>query len=151
MNKNQEELERIIEEFEYDIVHFIDSKIDNEEIFKKYDGEIDYLWKALAQAILSAGYVKLSDVELDEFKIAQILAKKEYCGDKCAEAAHAIAQAKDEIVKVKEEKLKPLSDKHYHREPDIKEYGQCYYCGTKIAVEELIKYKGVLICKECER
>ncbi len=58
----------------------------------------------LASAILSAGYVRLSDVELDEEKITTII--REFIQNTKANDhyasnfAHAIAQAK--IVKVKE-------------------------------------------------
>ena len=47
--------------------------------------------------------------------------------------------------------MRTLSDRHYRTEPDIKEFGKCYYCGTKIAVEKLVEHKGVLICEECEK
>ncbi len=70
--------------------------------------------QTILHAILSAGYVKLSDVELDEEKIKAIvidIAKKEYIQDKktihlifdsrmTKDLAHTIATAK--IVKEKE-------------------------------------------------
>ena len=58
--------------------------------------------------IINAGYVKLSDVELDEEKIEKILLDTEMAMEtkiimnKYKDLAHAIAQAKSEIIKVKE-------------------------------------------------
>jgi len=53
-------------------------------------GKIDQAELAIREAVKGM-------VEVDEFKVAQILAKKEYCGEKCAEAAHALSQA--DIIK----------------------------------------------------
>ena len=100
MNKNQEELVAII--------RVSSNKVCRE--CKIYTKEMD---SELASAILSAGYVKLSDVELDEEKLLVLMLNKipsEYYnnpdkirkfGDIFGEIAHAIAQAKG-IIKVKE-------------------------------------------------
>ncbi len=93
MNKNQE-LERII-------------KV-NLPIGKEWSNNV-------AQAILDAGFIRLSDVELDEEKISKIIFgnkdDNEFIKDKgllkllksnANKLAYAIAQAKG-IVKVKEE------------------------------------------------
>ena len=63
MTKNQEELERIIRQFDY--YHERSKSTDNLLSILTYtvgDDTDDFIEK-FAQAILSAGYVKLSDVE----------------------------------------------------------------------------------------
>ncbi len=96
MNKNQEELERIIK----------GSKIGQRALLE-YLEEAEWIGDImeLCESILSAGYVKLSDVELDKSKLWEIVAKNLagktediYLGQRITDA---IAQAKG-IVKVKE-------------------------------------------------
>ena len=102
MNKNQEGLERIIAD-----------KISGCICSEGQEGESCGLCinviKDIVQVILSTGYVKLSDVELDEEKIEEILR----CHQGGLELhiathqgfnklAHAITQAKD-IIKIKED------------------------------------------------
>ena len=120
MNKNQEELERIIIDLHISCVNcncFL-TGIQTEKIaqvilsagYQKSEPQITYsikeepngngIYRITDVKIGGMNYVKLSDVELDEFKIAQILAKEEFCGIKCTHAAHAIAQARP--IKVKQ-------------------------------------------------
>ena len=85
MNNNQEELGRIINKHLQNNIH-------------------DCFPDILAEEILSAGFVRLEDVKVDEEKIEQILrlwrdkGAIKYIGN----VAHAIATAKD-IIKVKGE------------------------------------------------
>ena len=95
MNARQEELEKLIKkvftkQFAGGDLGDISIEPDKKDV------------ECLIQAILSAGYVKKDEIGLDEFRIAKILAKKEYCGEKCASAAYEIAQSSKEIIKVKE-------------------------------------------------
>ena len=81
MNKNQEELERIIKEirenkcmaceYRYDRNGCIVKQVKNGNRCPKEITDND-----IASAILSAGYVKLADVELDEGKITEIIRKE---------------------------------------------------------------------------
>ena len=95
--KMQEELERFIRSKMGDIL----------------PPDRNWMLTQLAEDIIDAGYVKLSDVGLDEEKIIEILRSKgsryvgmpeetvTYFWDEIRELAHAIAQAK-RIVRVKE-------------------------------------------------
>ena len=91
MTNNQEELERIIREF---IPH----------------RDSEYI-PALVQAIIDAGYIRKQDIKLDVLKIKDILNFQcqqcncgiQGCNYTCSILAHTVAQAKDEIIKVKGE------------------------------------------------
>ncbi len=96
MNKSQEELERILAD------RYFGSRAD-EDLIDWDNKTINF--GEFAKAILDAGYVKLSDVELDKSKLWEIVAKNLagktediYLGQRITDA---IAQAKG-IIKVKE-------------------------------------------------
>ncbi len=90
MNKSQEELERILAD------RYFGSRAD-EDLIDWDNKTINF--GEFAKAILDAGYVKLSDVELDEEKILDIIVHNEHLSFR-QDIAHAIAQARP--IKVKE-------------------------------------------------
>ena len=103
-NKNQEdrqlELERLIGEVLNQNLYEVDG-----ETLKVNVLPTEEIVKQQASAILSAGYVRLSDVELDEEKIFKVLwdttTDKLIPGEEWHRIAHTIAQASKEIIKVK--------------------------------------------------
>mgnify|MGYP001604334102 CR=1 FL=1 len=92
MNKSQEELERTCE------ITFAKYGLRWTSDNKEMRGVS--LSSQLAQSILSAGYVKLSDIELDEKKIENKIESAICKFETIKQVAHAIAQAKP--IRVKE-------------------------------------------------
>ena len=73
MNKNQEELERIIQKICKKInPNFTDNIFIQDDFNTPPNNWTVVLIKTIASAIISAGYIKLSDVELDEEKEVEI-------------------------------------------------------------------------------
>ena len=96
MNKSQDELERIINDLLDNFTFHAFGRVLQGENKK-------YYYSQFKDRFLSTGYVKLSDVELDEMQIRRIIAKIYNVTTitiEQANLAYAIAEAKDEIIKI---------------------------------------------------